>query len=135
MAMTTALREEIQAEVTERCGVQLTSPEAIRRSVTASGLRRLIASGVGGGMLELYWLKTMDPVRTWPALHEVNVSLIASTWGTNKGTFKARSAEERIGAGQELVIYADRANLRLPAHALPYCELQSKCQLFFRIFD
>ena len=105
--------------------MELTTPEAIQRSVTASGLRRLIASGVGGGMLELYWLKTMDAVRTWPALHEVNVSLLASTWGTNKGTFKARSAEERIGAGQELVIYADRANMRLPAHALPYPNLRA----------
>jgi hypothetical protein len=73
-----------------------------------------------------YWLQTMDAVRTWPALHTITASLLAATWGQNRGTYKARSAEERIGAGQELAIYADRANLRLPAYALPYPNLRKR---------
>ena len=66
----------------------------------------------------------MDAVRTWPPLYAITASLLKVTWGQNRGTFRARSAGQRIGAGQELVIYADRANLRLPAHALPYTNLR-----------
>ena len=44
-----------------------------------AGLRRLVSGGVGGGMLELYWLPSMEAVRTWPALHEITSQLLAET--------------------------------------------------------
>ena len=77
------LRGRYAAQVAERvhelAGLDISSADGIRRTASAVRLRQLISADVGGGMLELYWLPSMEAVRTWPALHEITSQLLAET--------------------------------------------------------
>lgn len=53
-------------------------------------------------------------------------SYFEKTWGTHKGSYKAH---ERVDVGENtLAIYADRGNVRLPAHVLTLKLAELGCQ-------
>lgn len=64
--------------------MRMTVRHCCGRSVSADALRKLTSAGVGGGMLELYWLPAMDRIRELPELLAVTRQLLRATWVSNK---------------------------------------------------
>jgi len=115
-ALTRALAEELRAHLLAKHEIEL---DALKETLTLSRLTSAFSPD-GSGMIELYWLHSMDAVRQSETLHEITLQLFAATWGAAAPGFKLqrRAGMAAPAPRPQLGLYIDRTSLRLPAAAI-----------------
>ena len=111
--LTAAIATDVREHLLRRHGIDL--DDAVR-TLTLPRLQRAFSPD-GSGMLEVYWLRSMEEVRQLPALHDVTRTLFERSWGAAARGFR-RSRSSGMVAQPDLGLYIDRTSVRLPAAAL-----------------
>ena len=117
----------------QRHGLDVDDEEARQRTFTLPRLMRAFSPD-GSGMIELYWLASMEAARQTRALLDITRGLYAHTWASPKqpAAFKCDDAPSR----PQLVYYIDRTSLRLPEALLkPVLDACPSCNPFGRPLD
>jgi hypothetical protein len=112
----TKLRDDVRKEMKERCDIDVTSLDTLKRTMTFEKLRKAYSPD-GAAMVEMYWHPLMERIRQDPVVSGTFEALVRGTWGRGGGAFR-RSKKSDNMEDENLLIYIDRTNLKLPGRAL-----------------
>lgn len=118
--MATTLRDAVRKEMKDRCDIDVTSLDTLKNTMTFEKLRRAYSPD-GAAMVEMYWHPLMERIRQDPVVSGTFKVLLCGTWGRGGGAFrknKYSSSSANDMENENLLIYIDRTNLKLPGRAL-----------------
>jgi len=117
------LRDAVRKEMKDRCDIDVTSLDTLKHTITFEKLRRAYSPD-GAAMVEMYWHPLMERIRQDPAVSGTFLELVRGTWGRGGSAYRLSGLKKKVDDDENLLIYIDRTNLKLPGCALENLILQ-----------